>query len=158
MFWHKELKVLLTVYVDDFKMAGPRQAVSRAWGLVGSKLKLESPKAANRYLGCDHIRTAIKATDGFDPRHAPVDGVHVKKSKPDFLLAPDKKVGLPTGGRHDKGRSQKDYEEHTWERIVKTGRKFQTTSTGGPEWDSVVIRDTFSLKDNSLILSEDVGT
>ena len=27
VFWNKDLKVLLTVYVDDFKMAGPRCSV-----------------------------------------------------------------------------------------------------------------------------------
>jgi hypothetical protein len=33
-FWHKALKLLLIVYVDDFKMAGPTVNLSEGWGLV----------------------------------------------------------------------------------------------------------------------------
>ena len=34
LFWHEELKLLLIVYVDDFKMAGPSSSMKRGWSLL----------------------------------------------------------------------------------------------------------------------------
>ena len=31
MFYHVELQVILSVYVDDFKMAGKQENMSKAW-------------------------------------------------------------------------------------------------------------------------------
>ena len=31
MFWHSELRLLLAVYVDDFKMAGPTDNIDKGW-------------------------------------------------------------------------------------------------------------------------------
>jgi hypothetical protein len=52
----------MVVYVDDFKMAGPKEALREAWSLLrktgpnGTKgLNMDDPKAGNtRYLGCEH--------------------------------------------------------------------------------------------------------
>ena len=52
----------MVAYVDDFKMAGPAEAMKEAWSLLrkqgpnGTKgLKMDEPKAGNmRYLGCEH--------------------------------------------------------------------------------------------------------
>ena len=52
----------MVVYVDEFKMAGPAEAMKEAWSLLrkqgpnGTKgLKMDEPKAGNmRYLGCEH--------------------------------------------------------------------------------------------------------
>ena len=55
-FFHRRLKLLLTVYVDDFKMAG--------WKLIRSKLTLEEPAPANLYLGCNHERAQLRTATG----------------------------------------------------------------------------------------------
>ena len=31
MFWHDGLKLLLMVYVDDFKMSGPKANLAKGW-------------------------------------------------------------------------------------------------------------------------------
>jgi hypothetical protein len=46
-----ELKLLLTVYVDDFKLAGPSGNLSRGWDLL--KKRLDIGEATSTRLGCD---------------------------------------------------------------------------------------------------------
>ena len=53
-YWHSRLKCFLVVYVDDFKMAGPADALKEAWSLLrktgpnGTKgLKMDEPKPGN---------------------------------------------------------------------------------------------------------------
>ena len=59
-YWHEELSVMLIVYVDDFKMAGPKAAVDEAWRLLRTKtstteaLILDEPTKLTRFLGCEH--------------------------------------------------------------------------------------------------------
>jgi len=54
IFTHTRLRVLLTVYVDDFKLAGITQDVKEAWKLIGSVISIEAPTPLGRYLGCMH--------------------------------------------------------------------------------------------------------
>ena len=51
-----KLGVMLVVYVDDFKMAGPKENLSKAWDLVKSKIKMEEAAPIKRYLGCEHVQ------------------------------------------------------------------------------------------------------
>ena len=57
MFWHDELRLLLAVYVDDFKMAGPAESIDKGWKLISSKIDMEPPEDVGRYLGCEHVTT-----------------------------------------------------------------------------------------------------
>ena len=57
MFWHNELRLLLAVYVDDFKMAGPTDNIDKGWKLISSKIDMEPPEDVGRYLGCEHVPT-----------------------------------------------------------------------------------------------------
>ena len=34
-FWHPRLKLLLTVYVDDFKLSGPEENMAEGWSQWG---------------------------------------------------------------------------------------------------------------------------
>ena len=34
MYWHPKYQMLLMVYVDDFKMAGPSKWMAEVWGLI----------------------------------------------------------------------------------------------------------------------------
>jgi len=52
IFTHNKLKILLTVYVDDFKVAGLASHVKEAWRLIGSVAQIEPPTPLGRYLGC----------------------------------------------------------------------------------------------------------
>ncbi len=50
-YWLMKEKILLTVYVDDFKLSGPADGVDRGWKLIRSVLNVEDPQPAGLYLG-----------------------------------------------------------------------------------------------------------
>ena len=54
MFYHQELRLLLVVYVDDFKLAGPKEHLSKGWELIKSAVDIGEPEAYDRYFGCRH--------------------------------------------------------------------------------------------------------
>ena len=63
MFWNADLKLLLTVHVDDFKMAGPKDSLAKGWAKIAEAgLELEDAKPLERFLGCHHRRvdTSVK--------------------------------------------------------------------------------------------------
>ena len=41
VFCHAKLNLMLVVYVDDFKLASPRDNLSKGWQLIRSKIKME---------------------------------------------------------------------------------------------------------------------
>ena len=53
-FWHPKLKLMLVVYVDDFKMAGPKGNLSMGWQLIRKHITTDEPKPAGKCLGCQH--------------------------------------------------------------------------------------------------------
>ena len=46
MFWHPKLKLLLGVYVDDFKMSGPSSNIDEGWKLISSQIDMDTPEDA----------------------------------------------------------------------------------------------------------------
>ena len=54
MFWHPRLKLLLGVYVGDFKMSGPAKNVEEGWKFIASQIDMDTPEDAGRYFGCEH--------------------------------------------------------------------------------------------------------
>ena len=42
VFFHPDLKLLLAVYVDDFKMAGPKGNMAKGWELIASKIDMDT--------------------------------------------------------------------------------------------------------------------
>ena len=54
LFVHKEFKLFLSVYVDDFKMAGKKSSLPKAWEQLRTKLDLDDPTKMDGsiYLGC----------------------------------------------------------------------------------------------------------
>ena len=41
MYFHKKLKLLLVIYVDDLKLAGPEENLTKGWEMLRSKLNIE---------------------------------------------------------------------------------------------------------------------
>jgi hypothetical protein len=54
LYKHTEEKLFLSVYVDDFKMAGNKANLAKMWKKLGTLLELEPPTPfdENVYLGC----------------------------------------------------------------------------------------------------------
>ena len=61
ILFHETYKVILSVYVDDFKMAGTRAGVRRAWQAIRGpdKLQLDDPTPFGPYLGCEQTTGTI---------------------------------------------------------------------------------------------------
>ena len=55
VFYHAELDLLLVVYVDDFKMAGPQDKISKGWELIAKVIDMEPAEVLGRYFGCHHV-------------------------------------------------------------------------------------------------------
>ena len=64
MYFHKELQLLLVVYVDDLKLAGPEKNLAKGWELLRSKLKIEPETDVGLYLGCVLSKGTDKLHDG----------------------------------------------------------------------------------------------
>ena len=60
---HRAQKLFLSVYVDDFKMAGLKTNLPSMWKTLGEKLELEPavPLHGNVYLGCGQHDEAVPA-------------------------------------------------------------------------------------------------
>ena len=54
LYKHTEAKLFLSVYVDDFKMAGRKESLAPMWAKLGKHLDLAPPTPfdENVYLGC----------------------------------------------------------------------------------------------------------
>ena len=49
-YFHARLSLLLTVYVDDLKLAGPTASLEEGWGLITSELKVDQPDKLGLYF------------------------------------------------------------------------------------------------------------
>ena len=54
MFFHPEYNLLLVVYVDDLKMAGPTENMKKGWQSISSVIDIDEPEPYGRYFGCEH--------------------------------------------------------------------------------------------------------
>ena len=54
LFIHRKLNLTLFVYVDDFKLAGPKQNIQKGWDLIKKAIDLDEPTDFGKYLGCVH--------------------------------------------------------------------------------------------------------
>ena len=59
-FKHPRLKLVLLVYVDDFKLAGPKANLALGWKLISQRITLDTPHELDRCLGCDHVKSTRK--------------------------------------------------------------------------------------------------
>jgi hypothetical protein len=58
-FYHKELDLLLSVYVDDFKLAVPVDNLQKGWSLISQHVELDPPQPLSLYVGCIHRQRAV---------------------------------------------------------------------------------------------------
>ena len=52
LHFHPDLKLLLVIYVDDLKMAGPTANLPKGWSMLRQELRLEDETPLGLYLGC----------------------------------------------------------------------------------------------------------
>ena len=54
LFFNPSLNLLLVVYVDDLKMAGPTENMKKGWQSISSVIDIDDPESYGRYFGCEH--------------------------------------------------------------------------------------------------------
>ena len=64
VYYHKELELLLIIYVDDFKLAGPEENLAKGWALLRTKLTIGPEGPLGMYLGCNQQRESMTLYDG----------------------------------------------------------------------------------------------
>ena len=65
IYWNDSLKVILVIYVDAFKMAGPKGHLASCWSDLRTGLHFEPESKLGMYLGCTREKTsAIRLPDG----------------------------------------------------------------------------------------------
>ena len=52
MYFHDKLKLLLVIYVDDLKLAGPSENLAKGWEMLHTVLRIEPETDLGLYLGC----------------------------------------------------------------------------------------------------------
>ena len=55
VYWHPKPKLLLTVYVDDFKMSGPTENLAKGWDIIRSPIKTDEPQPPGKCLGRNYV-------------------------------------------------------------------------------------------------------
>ena len=63
MYFHPRLRLMLSVFVDDFKLAGPRTALATGWKLLRTNLDLDPPTPLGTYLGCGHKNISVESSE-----------------------------------------------------------------------------------------------
>ena len=92
IFYHPKLDLLLTVYVDDLKMAGPTENIKKGWESIQSVVVIDDPEPFGRYFGCEHREEGpimLKETDHpfshiFSKKNASVARHKSEKRKEDY--------------------------------------------------------------------------
>ena len=51
LYFHPELKLMLSMYVDDFKLAGPEDNPPTGWNMLKKVIEMDTPGPAGLYLG-----------------------------------------------------------------------------------------------------------
>ena len=71
-YFHERLQLYLVVYVDDFKLAGPKGNLKEGWKLIRKGIQTGDPEAVNRFLGCEHIILDATIPVGSNPPHGDI--------------------------------------------------------------------------------------
>ena len=59
-----QLRLQLSIYVDDFKMAGPKENMANGWALLREEIDMEDPATPTLYLGCEQSTQEITMPSG----------------------------------------------------------------------------------------------
>ncbi len=83
VFFHPQLRLLLSIYVDDFKLAGPIGNLDGGWELLRKLIEMEDPGPVGLYLGCQQRLMTIEHARGTVVEHD-VSEVSNPQSPPQF--------------------------------------------------------------------------
>ena len=67
VYYHKALKCILILYVDDFRIAGPIENMTKAWLTISKNIKIGPVEDSGKFLGCNHVLSQKIIPAGGDP-------------------------------------------------------------------------------------------
>ena len=73
------------IYVDDFKLAGPKSNLGKGWKLIGTKIKMEAAQPIGRFLGCQQSMGSMTMHAWTNPRYAWI-AIHKPETEPPILF------------------------------------------------------------------------
>ena len=106
-YWHPRLKLLLVVYVDDFKLSGPTEQVRKGWKVLRKKINMGDPAPVDLYLGCRQEIHSASMGDGSTVRY-------MSYSMRDFLV---QCVDVYLSSNRPPKEAIGSGEDHSWPRI-----------------------------------------
>ena len=82
-YFHHGLNLFLMIYVDDFKLAGPRVHLKAGWDLVCAAVEMGRQEEAGLFLGCHHERFEETLASGVVARGFKYNTeAYIRKSSP----------------------------------------------------------------------------
>ncbi len=72
-YYHPEKKLFLCIYVDDFKLSGPKKELKPMWEKLEKRIVLTPPEPVLQYLGCKHHVYTVPKSRIKEFSHAPSD-------------------------------------------------------------------------------------
>ena len=64
VYIQQKLQLVLVVYVDGFKMAGPQKNLAQGWSMLRTRLKIEPETGLDMYLGCNQSKGSVTLGNG----------------------------------------------------------------------------------------------
>ena len=64
VFWHPQRRMLLVVYLDDFKLSGPEISHDAAWKEIKTEIDITKPEPVGHFLGCNQTAGTVTLPDG----------------------------------------------------------------------------------------------
>ena len=62
-FWFADLKLLMTIYVDDLMLSGPAGNHDNFWERLGKDVSIEPPEELDRFLGRHHEKSVCEVPE-----------------------------------------------------------------------------------------------
>ena len=89
IFYHPDLELLLVIYVDDFKMAGPQGNLKKGWADISSVIDMGPPEAFGEQVQAKLPRSAHPFAYVFDKKDAPLAAAAARRSEDYWEVDPD---------------------------------------------------------------------
>ena len=100
IFYHPDLELLLVIYVDDFKMAGPQGNLKKGWANISSVIDMDPPEplvstsvattlSTHTHTHVKLPRTAHPFAYVFDKKDAPLAAAAARRSEDYWEVGPD---------------------------------------------------------------------
>ena len=76
-YFHKKCRLVLIIYVDEFKPSGPKVYLRDGWDLIRLGVAIDPPSNLGLFLGCLHQKDLIILPDGLHTVFFHSEKIHI---------------------------------------------------------------------------------